>query len=206
MPQGHISAIRYNPSKQVMEVTFTNKGNTVIFFRIPNNFYLSFEHYAMSNAMGLGVDGKPRHLVGIRFWDLIRIRGQREGGRYPYVDGSATTITAGAEAQGSYEPTYTTGAMRQQELDAIREAVNTNKEEPSEADTKAEAEQDTTQKLKEALAGGKYMPVQIERIKKYRDILFDKYGSRSPAYREFNTAVEQGWGAVLNVVKLYKLQ
>jgi hypothetical protein len=206
MPQGHITAIKYNPSKQVMEVTFTNRGNTVLFFRIPNDFYLSFEHYAMSNAMGIGVDGTKRHLVGIRFWDLIRIRGQREGSRYPYIESSAATITAGAEAEGSYTPSYTTGAMRQQELDAIREAANTNTEEPSAADAKTEAEQDIGQKLKEALAGKKYLPVQMERIEKYRDILLDKYGARSPAYREFTTAVEQGWGSVLNVVKLYKLQ
>jgi hypothetical protein len=201
---GHISDMRYNPTMQIMEVTFSNNGASVTFFRIPSGMWSEFAVLAERGTTAPGFDGKPRHLLGIRFWDLVRIRGQREGGRYPYTY-TTSGITAGSGA-GEYAEMQErqNSPQAQQPVDAAREAMVTNKEEPS----PKEKQDEDLEGLKTALGKG-FLPVQRRRINNARDVLMDKYGDKSPAYREFFAAVERGpagWGALLNVIKLYNLK
>jgi hypothetical protein len=198
---GHISGIRYNPSYQVMEVTFKNNGAIVTFFRIPKELYGEFEHHATSGGMSLGFDGKPRHLLGIRFWDLVRIRGQRTGGKYQYVYASGGSFHGGASQDKWFDmATRQNTPQAQQPVDAQREATIVNTEQPTEAQARAVEDEKI-----EGLSSTKYTPKQMSNIKAMRDMLIDKYGVRSPAYREFTAALEQGMGALLLVKSRYKL-
>jgi hypothetical protein len=82
---GHIYNIRYSPSYQVLWVEFDNDGAVVVFFRVPKEVYSELYHLAISKSMAISsVDGTQRHVLGMRFWDIVRIRGQRTGGRYRY--------------------------------------------------------------------------------------------------------------------------
>lgn len=88
--RGHISALRYNARRQLLVVDFNGYANntagaTVCFFRVPTG--VAGELYSLFNSGAKRSDGK--HMVGVRFWDLIRIRGTLHGShyRYEYTDG-----------------------------------------------------------------------------------------------------------------------
>jgi hypothetical protein len=149
--------------------------------------------------MSIGVDGKPRHLLGIRFWDLVRIRGQRTGAKYPFTYASGGSGNGGAseaaEAMERQNPTA------QQTVDANREAVITHQEEPP----AKEARKDD---YKSEYDSGSvhYTRKQESDIDNWGANLLERYSVGSPADREFDAAIEQGYGAVLAVAKRYKLQ
>jgi hypothetical protein len=208
MSEGHIKSIRYNPTYQIMQVEFTNNGATVTFFRVPKGLYQELESHGLSNSKMRGIDGTFRHSVGIRFWDLVRIRGQRVGGRYPFTYASSGNLSAGSEP-GKYAEMQlrTVGEREQQPVDAEREATIVHKEQPDKAEAADIAKEQVAQNLREALKGKNFLPVQEKRITNMRDILIDKYSVDSPAYREFSAAVERGsWTAIMNVAKLYNLK
>lgn len=116
---GHIARVKYNTRSQVMQVTFNkrdSRGNvlgeasTVTYFQVPSTAAGELVHLArlggtsgaaMTNAT---FDGKWRHLLGVRFWDLVRIRGSRTGGQFPYTYGaggeSAPTVSDVRKAAG----------------------------------------------------------------------------------------------------------
>lgn len=81
---GHIVGLAYSPAAQVLKVVFKS-GSTVIFFRVPSTVAGELLHFAKTGqTMRSIVDGKDRHVLGIRFWDLIRIRGTLNGAKYRY--------------------------------------------------------------------------------------------------------------------------
>lgn len=204
---GHIDKVRYNPTYQVMEVSFGGeRAATVTFFRVPKAIPQELKHVVGKTMRG--VDGTMRHMEGILFWDLVRIRGQRTGARYPFSYGSGDSFSGGSEP-GKYAEMQlqTIGDREQQAMDAQLEATDLHTEQPSEAESKQIESDQILQNLREAVKGGKFLPVMANRINDMRSVLFDKYGMNSPAHREFAAAVEKGdWGAVLNVAKLYKLK
>lgn len=82
---GHISYIEYSPMYQLLRVEFKTDGAVVVFFRVPKEAYSELKHLATTKQTMIStVDGKQRHVLGMRFWDIIRIRGQRDGSRYRY--------------------------------------------------------------------------------------------------------------------------
>lgn len=83
--KGHITLIEYSSVAQTMRVTFEPGDTVVCYLRVPRYVYTELEHLANSDQTMPGSDGTMRHVVGIKFWDIIRIRGQRTGGRYDYI-------------------------------------------------------------------------------------------------------------------------
>lgn len=85
---GHIAKIEYAQMQQVLRVTFVTDGAIALFFRVPTAIAGELIHLAQNpDAIQMRRERgkwKPRHLLGIRFWDLVRIRGQRHGARYPF--------------------------------------------------------------------------------------------------------------------------
>lgn len=82
---GHITLIEYSPTYQLLRVEFATDGAVCIFFRVPKEVYAELKHLATTGQTQISsVDGSQRHVLGIRFWDIIRIRGQREGSRYKF--------------------------------------------------------------------------------------------------------------------------
>lgn len=82
--EGHIRSIQYDEQFLIMRVTFVD-GTICIFDRIPSAVAGTLLS-AMRNKATKGYypDGTPKHLVGILFWDYVRIRGQRHGAKYPF--------------------------------------------------------------------------------------------------------------------------
>lgn len=82
---GHITYIEYSPTYQLLRVEFKTDGAVVVFFRVPKEVYSELKHLATTRQTMISpVDGKQRHVLGMKFWDIVRIRGQREGSRYRY--------------------------------------------------------------------------------------------------------------------------
>ena len=88
---GHILRFDYAPYTQVLRTYFRSDGDPVIvcYFYVPKAVYNTLAKLAGSSDTRPGEDGKRRHLVGIYFWNLIRVRGTIHGNRYAccYVSG-----------------------------------------------------------------------------------------------------------------------
>jgi hypothetical protein len=82
---GHIYNITYSPTYQLLWVEFDTDGAVVVYFRVPKEVYSELYYLATSGAKAIStVDGEERHVLGMRFWDIIRIRGQLENSRYRF--------------------------------------------------------------------------------------------------------------------------
>lgn len=82
---GHITKIEYNKNSKVMRVTFAKngrRGNQCLFIGVAASIANQLLYHARANDIR-GPDG--RHWVGIRFWDLVRIRHQPTGARLPFT-------------------------------------------------------------------------------------------------------------------------
>ena len=81
---GHIAAIEYSRFYQLLKVTFT-RGDIVIYYRVPAAVAGELLHFAETGQTSTNTfDGSVRHVLGIRFWDLVRIRGTKHGSRYRF--------------------------------------------------------------------------------------------------------------------------
>ena len=80
---GHITKIEYNYESKVMRVTFQKDGK-----RGNQCLFVGVAEVIANQLLRLAEDGSTRadgrHLVGVRFWDLVRIRHQRTGARLPF--------------------------------------------------------------------------------------------------------------------------
>jgi hypothetical protein len=79
---GHIKFIDYNARMQVMRVFFVTDGAVVVFLRVPKEIFGELQ--SLGDKTMIGADGKQRHLLGIKFWDYVRIRGTKHGTRYDF--------------------------------------------------------------------------------------------------------------------------
>jgi hypothetical protein len=211
---GHIAHLKYNPTFQIMEVDFDTSRNgtgnvqaSVTFFRVPSGLYDELRQLAESGTTRRGADGTQRHSLGIRFWDLVRLRGSRTGSRLPFTYGSGGSFSGGSQ-QGKYVEM----AMRQQSpqaqqpLEASDEATSAHTNRPSVSEAARIYQAQLDQNLANAVQEKRMTDLQVQEIGKMRRNLNDRYGSNSPAHREFATAAEKGdYGAVLRVARLYKI-
>lgn len=82
---GHILKVEYSVYYKVLRVTFRNKGSIVAYLNVPSAVAAELLHLAASNNTQVSASsGKMRHVLGIRFWDLVRIRGTVHGSRYKF--------------------------------------------------------------------------------------------------------------------------
>lgn len=93
---GHITAISYSAYYQLLKVSF-RAGAECIYYRVPSTVAGELLKFARGGeTMRSAVDGKERHVLGIRFWDLVRIRGTKHGSRYrfEYTQGNNRTANS----------------------------------------------------------------------------------------------------------------
>jgi hypothetical protein len=99
---GHISQIQYAAKEQVLRVTFTTNGAICLFFRVPSVVAGQLIHFAETESKAYDQYDKhgrfvaTRHNLGVEFWNLVRIRGQLHGSRYPFEyesHGSGTIVS-----------------------------------------------------------------------------------------------------------------
>ena len=96
---GHIALLEYSPRRNVMRVTFQpetavingkektwGRDDIAVYFKVPTAVFGELYWLAESKVTQASpVTGETRHALGIKFWDLVRIRHTRTGGRYPYT-------------------------------------------------------------------------------------------------------------------------
>lgn len=120
---GHIALLEYSPWYQILRVTFTNNGSVVAFFRVPKLVAGTLMSLAQSKATRH--DG--RHVLGIYFWDLVRIRGTVHGSRYKFeyvLDNSTGNLPGRPYGSGENFYVHETGPDKniQAKLDALNKA------------------------------------------------------------------------------------
>lgn len=82
--EGHIKKVEYAEAQQVMRVTFWNKA-VVFYFRVPTQLAGMLLSTARTNRVSYtDKRGIGRHALGRLFWELVRIKGQVRGSRYPF--------------------------------------------------------------------------------------------------------------------------
>jgi hypothetical protein len=97
---GHINWLEYNATRQIMMVEFNTDQAIVVYFQVPMNVWRILAYHAETG--GIRYDGK--HLLGVEYWNYVRIRGQITGSKYRYVytqDGGHIT---GAESTDGGPP------------------------------------------------------------------------------------------------------
>jgi len=115
---GHIAKIQYSPRRWLMMVTFAakNGGAVVVYFMVPKEVYSELRLYALSKQTIIQGNDE-RHVLGMRFWDIVRIRGTKHGGRYEFKYEQGNESVAGeesksgddaAEAQSAKDAGFTT--------------------------------------------------------------------------------------------------
>lgn len=85
---GHIIKLEYAVLYKVLRVTFrkpSKGGQVVAYLNVPAPVAGELLYLAESNQTQVSANnGTLRHVLGMRFWDLIRIRGTIHGTRYPF--------------------------------------------------------------------------------------------------------------------------
>jgi hypothetical protein len=115
MNGGHISKIEYAPMRTLMDVHFTNGGDEVVFFRVPKETYSELLNLKDAGTF-IDKHGVQRHILGKRFWDIVRVRGTQHSARYKFE-----YITHGSRGN----PTKATYAVDSQ-AEVAKEAKRTN--------------------------------------------------------------------------------
>lgn len=102
---GHITGLEYSAYFQLLKVNF-RAGDVVIYYRVPSTVAAELLHFAETGQETTNTfDGTQRHVLGVRFWDLIRIRGTKHGSRYRFeykdkVEGTGGPL--GRPSSGEY--------------------------------------------------------------------------------------------------------
>ena len=85
---GHIVKLEYAVMYNILRVTFkkpSSGGQVVAYMNVPNPVAGELLYLAEANPTQVSANsGTIRHVLGMRFWDLIRIRGTIHGTRYPF--------------------------------------------------------------------------------------------------------------------------
>ena len=85
---GHIIKLEYAVLYKILRVTFkkpSKGGQVVAYMNVPAPVAGELLYLAESNQTQVSAtSGAQRHVLGMRFWDLIRIRGTIHGTRYPF--------------------------------------------------------------------------------------------------------------------------
>jgi hypothetical protein len=107
---GHIASISYAPKRQLMKVQFAENtetshgslgGATVVFFQVWPSVYGELAALAVSKSTFKDKKGVVRHNLGKRFWEIVRIKGQRTGSRYRYMYTDENDLASDVDAFAS---------------------------------------------------------------------------------------------------------
>lgn len=85
---GHIIKLEYAVMYNILRVTFkkpSKDGQVVAYMNVPAPVAGELLYLAEANPTQVSAtNGSIRHVLGMRFWDLVRIRGTIHGTRYPF--------------------------------------------------------------------------------------------------------------------------
>lgn len=101
---GHIKYLEYDEYRMLLRVTFWN-DDICVYFRVPAAVAGELKVHAETKQEQWTENNGKRHLLGIRFWDLVRIRTTVHGTRYRFI----YTKEGGVTTQDSNEVNWTKG-------------------------------------------------------------------------------------------------
>jgi hypothetical protein len=114
MSAGHIDKIEYAPTRTLLKVSFNKRGDVVVFFRVPRETFGELNSLKESGTMK-DKRGVPRHLMGMRFWDIVRVRGTVHSARYKFE-----YVTHGTGGTGKAKSTYAVDSQTEVAKEAKR--------------------------------------------------------------------------------------
>lgn len=125
---GHIEHIAYAKPEQILKVTFKN-GDECLFFRVPNSVAGQLIHHAQSGNIAYTDDrGIKRHKLGVEFWNLVRIRGQHVGARYPFEYKKQSNGMYVSHSRDRYTLSIEPGLIKQIFGDKFNDRLNLKKD------------------------------------------------------------------------------
>lgn len=88
---GHIKKLEYAVTSTILRVTFED-DTICLFFKMPHAVAGTLLHLAKSKVTAGYHQHKklangtpaPRHVLGVMFWELVRIKGSQTGAKYPF--------------------------------------------------------------------------------------------------------------------------
>lgn len=201
--KGHILHMAYARTYQVLKVTFWN-NTVVVYFRVPIGLAAHLFALALSDVTRPDSHGVQRHILGIRFWDLIRIRGTVHGSRYKFeyvTDNNSGGLPGRPYASGKYKEVqeYSPAAERTiSELNAIKMMLEAglSPEEAAEAFDKAsdnvegmtpESIQELIDAIPKRTVRKPYEEIAKFNTEKYKDILRNERVGKRVKDREWNS-------------------
>lgn len=120
---GHIRKLEYNSVTLVLRVTFTNNNNVVAYFRVPSVVAGELLYLAEADSVQISTRSyKYVHTLGVRFWDLVRIRGTLHGSRYSFAyttDNGSDNLVGGVRGTGHsarYGADFAADGVRENEI------------------------------------------------------------------------------------------
>lgn len=181
---GHISKLWYTRRYQILKVQFASNGSIVAFFRVPAQLAATLMSLAQSGVTRHTQYG-VRHLLGIYFWDLVRIRGTVHGSRYKYEyveDNSSGGLPGRPYGSGDnfYWSETTHSAPVRRAIDALQQYADVTKAlhhlVGNAKDIQKEVGEEETKKYYDALAGDLTNLEEVkERIAELKNMAKDTY-------------------------------
>ena len=105
---GHITKLEYAVLYKMLRVTFrkpSRKGQVVVYMNVPTPVAGELLYLAEYNPTQMS-GSTFRHVLGIRFWDLIRIRGTVHGTRYTFKYTNSTADGSDNYVKGTATPDW----------------------------------------------------------------------------------------------------
>lgn len=134
---GHIVLLEYSPMYKILRVTFekmATEGNVVAYMNVPSTVAAELLSLARSGSTQYSsVDGHMRHVVGMRFWDLIRVRGYIHATRYPFeyvhdADNYVKGTAKGAVNWGNTQFVFVDDGHSKQKAVPVEQLTNTERD------------------------------------------------------------------------------
>lgn len=109
---GHIAHLAYSNANMLMKVDFQEQTDivngkertwgapaTVYYMQVPSTVFGELYWLAESKVTQASpVTGEQRHALGIKFWDLVRVRGTVHDGRFPFTYGEVKAATVSSKS------------------------------------------------------------------------------------------------------------
>lgn len=123
-PQGHIAKLEYSSAKSLLRVEFANNAvnnAVVVYTRVPSSVaeeLLYLFRSGNTQYSPLRKEHFERHVVGIRFWSLVRVRHTIHQTRFPFT---YETMGANTYVKTSNRPVSNTPKTKKKAVSALHD-------------------------------------------------------------------------------------
>jgi len=86
---GHIARLEYAETERILRVTFAD-GTICVYMDVPTYvagtllYFARYKTLASPSTYSYGKQTRERHMLGVEFWNLVRIRGRQTGSKFEF--------------------------------------------------------------------------------------------------------------------------